>query len=42
VAEKAGYKSEGVTRGIWFNRGRNHDLLVYAILRDEVLGAQAR
>jgi ribosomal-protein-alanine N-acetyltransferase len=37
VAEKAGFQPEGVARGVWFNRGRNHDLAVYAALRDDFL-----
>jgi ribosomal-protein-alanine N-acetyltransferase len=35
VAQKCGYKFEGVSRGAWFNRGRNHDVEVHALLRDE-------
>ncbi len=38
VAEKCGYKSEGVARGAWFHRGRNHDVEVYALLRQEHYG----
>jgi RimJ/RimL family protein N-acetyltransferase len=41
VADKAGFHFETITRGIWFNRGANHDLAVYYILRDEVLGESA-
>lgn len=37
VAEKAGFQLEGVSRGIWYNRGRNHDLAVFAALRAEFL-----
>ena len=33
VAEKCGYQYEGIARGAWFNRSRNHDVAVYAIVR---------
>ena len=35
VAEKAGYTLEGVARGAWYHRGRNHDVEVWAVLRAE-------
>jgi RimJ/RimL family protein N-acetyltransferase len=35
VAQKCGYKYEGVARGAWFHRGRNQDVEVHALLRDE-------
>ncbi len=35
VAEKSGYRSEGIARGAWFNRGRNQDVEVYALLRED-------
>lgn len=35
VAEKSGYKHEGKFRGAWFHKGRNHDVDVFALLRDE-------
>jgi RimJ/RimL family protein N-acetyltransferase len=38
VAEKCGYKHEGTARGAWYNRGRHHDVEVYAILHRDVLG----
>jgi [ribosomal protein S5]-alanine N-acetyltransferase len=38
VAEKCGYQYEGIMRGAWYNRGKNHDVAVYAVLRDEILG----
>jgi RimJ/RimL family protein N-acetyltransferase len=38
VAEKAGYHFESITKGIWYNRGMNHDLFVYALLREEFFG----
>lgn len=36
VAEKCGFVCEGTARGAWYHRGRNHDVVVYAILRQEV------
>jgi RimJ/RimL family protein N-acetyltransferase len=35
VAEKCGYRLEGIARGAWFNRGRSHDVEVHAIVRDD-------
>lgn len=40
VAEKCGFQYEGVMRGAWFHRGRNHDVEVYAIVRDDYYAAQ--
>lgn len=37
LAEKCGFKFEGIARGAWYNNGRHHDLTVYAILHDEVI-----
>jgi len=39
VAEKAGYRLEGIARGAWYNRGKHHDMAVYAVLKDEFLSA---
>ena len=36
VAEKCGFTLEGTARGAWYHLGKNHDVEVYAILRDEV------
>ena len=36
VAEKSGFTHESVARGAWYHQGVNHDVDVYAILRDEV------
>jgi RimJ/RimL family protein N-acetyltransferase len=36
VAEKCGFTLEGTARGAWYHLGKNHDIEVYAILRDEV------
>jgi [ribosomal protein S5]-alanine N-acetyltransferase len=36
VAEKCGFTHEGTARCAWYHQGRNHDVEVYAILRDEV------
>jgi RimJ/RimL family protein N-acetyltransferase len=38
IAEKCGYRHEGTARGAWYNRGRHHDVEVYAILHDDMLG----
>jgi RimJ/RimL family protein N-acetyltransferase len=35
VAEKCGFRLEGTARGAWFHRGQHHDVLVYALLREE-------
>jgi RimJ/RimL family protein N-acetyltransferase len=38
VAEKCGFTHEGTARGAWFSKGKHHDVEVYAILRDDVMG----
>jgi ribosomal-protein-alanine N-acetyltransferase len=35
IAEKCGFVSEGTVRGAFFNAGRNQDLLLYSLLRDD-------
>ena len=35
VAEKCGFVLEGTVRGAFFNGGRNHDVLLYSLLRDD-------
>lgn len=35
VAEKCGFTLEGTARGAFFNGGRNHDVLVYSVLRTD-------
>jgi ribosomal-protein-alanine N-acetyltransferase len=35
VAEKCGYKYEGIARGAWFHEGRSQDVAVYALLRED-------
>lgn len=42
VAEKAGYTLEGVARGAWYHRGRNHDVEVWARVRAEHAAARGR
>jgi len=37
LAEKCGFRHEGTARGAWYNRGRHHDVEIYAILHDEVI-----
>ena len=39
VAAKCGYQLQGTARGAWFHGGRNHDVEVYALLRDEYYGS---
>ncbi len=35
IAEKCGFQLEGTARGAFFNGGRNSDVLIYALLRDD-------
>ena len=35
VAEKCGFVLEGTARGAFFNGGRNHDVLIYSLLRTD-------
>ena len=35
IAEKCGFQLEGTARGAFFNGGRNVDVLIYALLRDD-------
>jgi ribosomal-protein-alanine N-acetyltransferase len=35
IAEKCGFQLEGTARGAFFNRGRNVDVLIYSLLRDD-------
>ncbi|MGA9531968.1 MAG: GNAT family protein [Anaerolineales bacterium] len=35
VAEKCGYQHEGTARGAWFHQGRNHDVEVFAVVRND-------
>ena len=35
VAEKCGFTLEGTARGAFFNGGRNQDVLLYSLLRDD-------
>ena len=35
VAEKCGFTLEGTVRGAFFNDGRNHDVLLYSLLRTD-------
>jgi [ribosomal protein S5]-alanine N-acetyltransferase len=39
LAEKCGFKHEGTARGAWYNKGKHHDVEIYAILHDEVIEA---
>lgn len=33
IADKCGFTVEGTVRGAFFNDGRNHDVLLYSLLR---------
>jgi RimJ/RimL family protein N-acetyltransferase len=35
IAEKCGFVLEGTARGAFFNHGRNNDVLLYSLLRDD-------
>jgi ribosomal-protein-alanine N-acetyltransferase len=35
IAEKCGFVLEGTARGAFFNEGRNQDLLLYSLVRDD-------
>src|SRR5687767_9864882 len=35
LAEKCGFVLEGTVRGAFFNNGRNHDVLLYSLLRTD-------
>jgi RimJ/RimL family protein N-acetyltransferase len=37
LAERCGFRHEGTARGAWYNRGRHHDVEVYAILHSDVI-----
>jgi ribosomal-protein-alanine N-acetyltransferase len=40
IAEKCGYRLEGIARGAWFHQGRNHDVEVYALLRADYYASE--
>lgn len=35
IAEKCGFAYEGIVRGAFFNDGRNHDVALFGLLRDD-------
>ncbi len=35
IADKCGFTLEGTARGAFFNHGRNHDVLLYSLLRTD-------
>ena len=35
IADKCGFVLEGTVRGAFFNGGRNHDVLLYSLLRTD-------
>jgi len=38
IAQKCGYKFEGIAKGAFFNKGKYVDLCIYAMLKDECMG----
>lgn len=38
LAEKCGFRHEGTARGAWYNNGSHHDVEIYAVLHDEIIG----
>ena len=38
VAEKCGFTHEGTARGAFFNKGQYHDMEIFSLLRNEVMG----
>jgi RimJ/RimL family protein N-acetyltransferase len=41
VAAKGGYTHEGTMRGCFFNRGRHHNMELYAMIRSDLAGAKS-
>jgi ribosomal-protein-alanine N-acetyltransferase len=39
LAEKCHFQHEGTARGAWYNKGMHHNVEIYSILHDEVVGA---
>jgi RimJ/RimL family protein N-acetyltransferase len=39
LAEKCGFQHEGTARAAWYNKGKHHDVEIYAILHDDVINA---
>ena len=39
LAEKCGFRHEGTARGAWYNAGKHHDVEIYSILHDDVIGS---
>jgi ribosomal-protein-alanine N-acetyltransferase len=37
LAEKCGFRHEGTARGAWYNKGKHHDVEIYAILHHDVI-----
>ena len=35
IAEKCGFALEGTVRGAFYNHGRNHDVLLYSLLKSD-------
>jgi RimJ/RimL family protein N-acetyltransferase len=39
LAEKCGFRHEGTARGAWYHKGVHHDVEIYALLHQDVIGA---
>ena len=39
LAEKCGFHHEGTARGAWYNKGKHHDVEIYAVLHDEIINS---
>lgn len=39
LAEKCGFRMEGIARGAWYHRGRHHDVEIWAIVRSDLEAA---
>lgn len=38
LAEKCGFRHEGTARGAWYHKGIHHDVEIYAVLHEDVIG----
>jgi RimJ/RimL family protein N-acetyltransferase len=39
LAEKCHFRHEGTARGAWYNKGKHHDVEIYAILHKDVIAS---
>jgi ribosomal-protein-alanine N-acetyltransferase len=42
LAARCGFLHEGTARGAWYNRGKHHDVEIYAIVHDDVIAKDSR